>query len=614
MCWWSDPTSSSSSQVEDLFYNIPTRRKAFRSVNDEYTKILDLVGKYAIHCSGVAFTCKKHGDASMGVTVQQSASTVDRIRTIHGSAVANELIQIETKSEQWGFKADGWVSNANYHVKKLVLLLFINHRSVESSAIKRAVEQSFATFLPKGGHPFVYLSLEIEPHRVDVNVHPTKREVHFLHEDEIIEGVCGEIRERLGKVDTSRTFMTQSLLPGVRVPTISADTASTPRKIMPQASLPTPDDSTRKQSYEEPQKRTPRTPAPKPYENNLVRTDTNLRKITSMLAPAQRPAQPARSALPGQRDQSSDLEECTPALPMEESITYTLVDRERTVCRLTSVKALRANVRELIHKELTETFATHTFVGIVDYPRRIAAIQSGTNLFLVDYGMISNEFFYQAGLTEFGNFGTTRYDPPLSLREILQIAASAEAERNTDPDPPDWEEVVEVVEEQLIARRAMLAEYFSLEISEDGYLLSTPILVKGYAPTLAKMPQFLLRLGPFINWVDEQACFKSFLRELASWHIPEMLPPPPPKTSPSTQGQATQADDDVDMDAWNQATGHMPESEDPYIAARRREVHRVVENILFPAFKARLIATHGMLKGVVEVANLKGLYRVFERC
>ena len=45
--------------VEDLFYNVPSRRRAFRNPSDEYAKILDVVGRYAIHCSGVAFSCKK---------------------------------------------------------------------------------------------------------------------------------------------------------------------------------------------------------------------------------------------------------------------------------------------------------------------------------------------------------------------------------------------------------------------------------------------------------------------------------------------------------------------------------------------------------------------------
>ena len=47
---------------------------------------------------------------------------------------------------------------------------------------------------------------------------------------------------------------------------------------------------------------------------------------------------------------------------------------------------------------------------------------------------------------------------------------------------------------------------------------------------------------------------------------------------------------------------------------RRKKVKKAIEHVIFPACKARLVATKGLLKGVMEVANLKGLYRVFERC
>ncbi|KAF2143625.1 uncharacterized protein K452DRAFT_267856 [Aplosporella prunicola CBS 121167] len=564
--------------VEDLFYNIPTRRRAFRSSSEEYAKILDLVGRYGVHCEGVSFSCKKHGDSSMGISVPSSARTVDRIRQIHGSAVAKELIEIHASNDRWGFKSEAWVSNANYSVKRTTLLLFINHRSVESSAIKKAVEQTYATFLPKGGHPFVYLSLEIDPQRVDVNVHPTKREVNFLNEDEIIEIICDEIRSKLGSVDTSRTFMTQSLLPGVKAP--AAAVGSTPSNFTGTASPASQADapsSTR---------RTPQQKgaSQKPYENNLVRTDSRVRKITTMLPPT---------------TQHHSSEANGPDAAARDEPVYEQTDKEPTTCRLTTIKELRAAVRENMHNELTDVFATHSFVGIVDTRRRIAAMQGGVKLFLVDYGMLCNEYFYQLGLTDFGNFGTVRFEPPLNLHELLRIGAEHEkksAGAGALDEEFDWADAVAQVEAQLISRRDMLAEYFSMEISADGLLRAIPLLVKSYTPPLAKLPQFLLRLGPFVNWVQEKECFETFLRELAAFYVPEALPPPPPSPSSSTDGEAS------------------VEEEDQAVAARRAHVERALEHTLFPAFRARLVATRGLLKGVIEVANLKGLYRVFERC
>jgi len=136
----------------------------------------------------------------------------------------------------------------------------------------------------------------------------------------------------------------------------------------------------------------------------------------------------------------------------------------------------------------------------------------------------------------------------------------------------------------------MLLEYFSFNISSEGEILSIPLLMKGYTPSLAKFPQFLLRLGPHVNWNEEKECFHTFLRELASFYVPEQLPPSP-------------------------GPGELEEDLDEGIKERRDEIRLVVENVLFPAFRARLIATKSLMEGgVVEVANLKGLYRVFERC
>lgn len=58
-------------------------------------------------------------------------------------------------------------------------------RLVESTILRRSVEELYAAYLPKGGHPFLYLSLQLPPESLDVNVHPTKREVNFLHREQV---------------------------------------------------------------------------------------------------------------------------------------------------------------------------------------------------------------------------------------------------------------------------------------------------------------------------------------------------------------------------------------------------------------------------------------------
>ncbi|KAK2790423.1 DNA mismatch repair protein [Onygenales sp. PD_12] len=608
--------------VEDLFYNVPTRRRAFRSSSEEYAKILDVVGRYAVHSSGVAFSCKKHGDSGVSISTSANSTTVDRIRQIHGSAVASELVDFNVEDAKLGFKAAGYASNANYHAKRTTILLFINHRSVESSAVRRAIEQTYSAFLPKGGHPFAYLDLEIEPQRVDVNVHPTKREVNFLNEDEIIESICTAIRKQLATVDSSRTFMMQTLLPVGRAPGVSGtavESSTDDRQTAPRQLAGTK----------------------RPYENNLVRTDASMRKITSMLPPATSQPTPVLNG-------DSQTQH-----PPDDGLRYENTGREPTKIRLTSVKNLRAAVRSSMHNNLTELFASLTYVGLVDERRRIAAIQSGVKLFLVDYGMVSNEFFYQIGLTDFGNFGKINLESSPKLIDLLYLAAAAERDEHrhrviaeessnngsneSDLDCINFDKIVETVAAQLIERREMLEEYFSLSISEDGSLLAIPLLLKGYMPSLAKLPRFLLRLGPFVDWGDEEACFRTLLRELAAFYTPEQLPnapvvvPSPSKTTSKSDAgpsQPVSATITSEKGQNNPPSEEGPSStigetqaeinpvpkEDESIVRRRSQLSWMLEHILFPSLRSRLVATNDLVRGVVEVADLKGLYRVFERC
>ena len=168
---------------------------------------------------------------------QANSSVQDNVKFLYNPAIARELIEYNHKDDLLKFTATGFMTNPNYNIKKMNFLLFINHRLVESSAMKKAIELIYAAYLPKGTHPFVYLSLEIAPENIDVNVsandsdfltsacdfsklfiflqvHPTKHEVHFLHQDEIIDKLQQSMDARLLGSNSSRTFYTQPVLPG----------------------------------------------------------------------------------------------------------------------------------------------------------------------------------------------------------------------------------------------------------------------------------------------------------------------------------------------------------------------------------------------------------------
>lgn len=289
--------------VEDLFYNIVTRRKALSNTSVEHSKIVDVISKYAIHNASVGFSVKKYVDKTYEVRTPQKSTPLDNIKIIYGPTLAKELLDYSFEDKQLGFKAQGLISNANYSVKKSTFLLFINHRLVESSNLKKVINSIYAAYLPKHTHPFLYLSIEINPRNVDVNVHPTKHEVHFLHEEEIIEKIAQSIDQRLLNSNSSRTFLNQSLLP---FQTSSAE------KEKPSTS--------------------------KVYDSQLVRTDSKDQKLDAFI-----------SKISGQKKTAKP----------DEILSQSQVN-------LGSILELRKEIRDDCHKGLTELIRNHTFVGCVN--------------------------------------------------------------------------------------------------------------------------------------------------------------------------------------------------------------------------------------------------------
>uniref|UniRef100_A0A8C4NK96 DNA mismatch repair protein MLH1 n=1 Tax=Eptatretus burgeri TaxID=7764 RepID=A0A8C4NK96_EPTBU len=465
--------------AEDLFYNVATRRKALRSGSEEHSKIVEVVSRYAIHNSGIGFTVKKQGENAADVRTLPNSNFIDNIRIIYGNNIARELIEVGCQEEKLAFKMMGYITNANFSMKKCIFLLFINHRLVESSALKKAIENVYATYLPKNSHPFLYISLELQPQNVDVNVHPTKYEVHFLHEDSIIETVQRSVETRLLASNSSRTYYTQLVEKNVLFG--------------------------RQQSQDEEMVDFEERPPIRKQCTEKVITERG-GNVGSMGVTPPRKRHHAEGDKKGQ-EMGSPTEkqyESTPAcFP------------KRRVINLTSVLSLQEEIDSAKHEGLQELFKNHSFVGCVD--PQWALVQHQTKLYLLNTTNLSQELFYQILIYDFGNFGVLRFSNPAPLYKLAMLALESPQSGWTEEDGPR-EELAQHVASSLQEKAEMLGDYFSVEIDADCNLWSLPLLLDNYVPALEGLPMFILRLATEVNWELEKECFESCSREFSSFY------------------------------------------------------------------------------------------------
>lgn len=117
--------------AEDLFYNVPQRKQALKQPNEEFQKIVDVVGKYAVHNANVGFCLKKMGEKD-ALRTQNKSTQIKNISTIYGNDIAKELLEIDFDDDLLQIQVKCLITNVNYSSKKGIFILFINHRLVES--------------------------------------------------------------------------------------------------------------------------------------------------------------------------------------------------------------------------------------------------------------------------------------------------------------------------------------------------------------------------------------------------------------------------------------------------------------------------------------------------
>lgn len=180
--------------VKDLFFNTPVRAKFLKSTHAETINISDLINKLAIGNPEVRL--KYINNSKLMLNTPGDNKLINVIRSIYGKDITENLIELNYEDEK--IKLNGYIGNNNiYRSNKNLQHIYINKRYVKSKVILDAVNESYKSIIPINKFAVCFLSVELNPNEIDVNIHPTKLEVKFQNEKDIYIMIRDIIKNKL---------------------------------------------------------------------------------------------------------------------------------------------------------------------------------------------------------------------------------------------------------------------------------------------------------------------------------------------------------------------------------------------------------------------------------
>jgi DNA mismatch repair protein MutL len=183
--------------VKQLFYNTPGRRKFLKSDTTEFHHCLGTVQRTALAYPEVAITLFSDGEKILSLP---AGELFPRLRELFGQRVAESVFYFEEKNPYMTVR--GYIGKPEYFRKtRSEQYTFLNRRTITNKSVSYAVVKAYEHLLEKGTHPFFIFFMDIDPVRVDVNVHPSKMEVKFDDESAAYRHVFHAVRKALGEHD-----------------------------------------------------------------------------------------------------------------------------------------------------------------------------------------------------------------------------------------------------------------------------------------------------------------------------------------------------------------------------------------------------------------------------
>jgi DNA mismatch repair protein MutL len=193
-------TRGTTITVRELFYNVPARKKFMKTERGEQAAIIKLLEQLALPFPGIHFTVT--ADGKKVLDMPPAANLFERICQAAGSDFSRGLVECGGDGD--GMSALAYVSTPEkLQPKPRFQNLYVNLRRIDNDSVTFAVREAFAQFLGHGNRPAFFCFLDVDPDKIDVNVHPTKQQVKFDNERGVFGFIYGVVREGLRKSGVS---------------------------------------------------------------------------------------------------------------------------------------------------------------------------------------------------------------------------------------------------------------------------------------------------------------------------------------------------------------------------------------------------------------------------
>lgn len=197
-------------EVNDLFFNVPARLKFLKKPATEFNQIEDTVLPLAVAYPHICFELKKANKVVFKTSgsgdLKKVLAETDFIKSSH------ELCRVESTERDIEFKVEGYLARPDiFRSDRKGMLTIVNGRPVRCPLTQKALEYAYSDLIPRGRYPVGVISLTVPPHVVDVNIHPTKKEIKYQNSNEVYLALHKAIGEALRQLKAEQlAFMERS--------------------------------------------------------------------------------------------------------------------------------------------------------------------------------------------------------------------------------------------------------------------------------------------------------------------------------------------------------------------------------------------------------------------